>query len=55
MLLKALILTMAFFASSVGVLRASVVMENYVLLAAGLVLAVAAVAVGLKAPSGAAA
>ncbi len=48
MLLKALIVTIMVFASSVGVLRASVVMENYLLLVAGLALAVAAIVFGLQ-------
>ncbi len=51
MLLKAFIATMAIFASSVGVLRVSVVLENYVLLVAGLGLAIAAVALGLQRPA----
>ncbi len=55
MLLKALLLTMAFFAGSVGVLRASVVLENYILLAAGLLMATAAVVVGLRPQGGVAA
>ncbi len=48
MLLKALLSTLAVFAGSVGVLRASVLTENYILLFAGLALAIAAVALGLQ-------
>ncbi len=48
MLLKALLAALGVFAGSVGVLRVSVMLENYALLGMGLVLAVAAVAVGMK-------
>lgn len=47
MLLKALLSTLVVFGGSVGVLRISVVTENYLLLAAGLGLAITAVALGL--------
>lgn len=55
MLLKALIVALLAFAGSVGLLKASVVYENYALLGAGLVLAVAAMAIGLHKDPGAAA
>ncbi len=53
MLLKVFVSALMVFAGSVGVLRASVVTENYLLLVAGLALAVTAVLLGLRPSDGA--
>lgn len=50
MLLRALLAALFAFAASVGLLKASVLYENYALLGAGLVLAVAAVVLGMRRP-----
>lgn len=43
MLLKALLLALLLFAGGVGILRVSVLLENYLLLTGGMLLSVAAV------------
>lgn len=48
MLLRALLATLVAFAAAVGLLKASVLYENYALLGAGLVLAVASVVLGMR-------
>lgn len=43
MLLKALLLSLTLFAGGTGILRASVILENYLLLAGGVLLSLGAI------------